>query len=454
MTSPNRNSTALPAADVAPPASRCSSAEADLTLVYPPSRPQESGQVTIRGSDLIPPEVLRHLKPRLAAAEAGLAVRLPVPPADAELYSYLGRQHRWLQLLRAVGATAVAANLWLFAIGRPVLVPFTVVATAVFITNAINVWTSTRKRTSSVSRHMSVIATWNPRVAPSVDVFLPTAGEPLELLANTLAHIARMRYRGRVRVYVLDDSGRRAVATLADRFGVTYLSRPNLGELKKAGNLRYGFDHSDGDLIVIFDADFVPRPDFLRHVVPYFADPSVGVVQTPQYFDTDRRLGWLESGAGATQELFYRWIQPSRDALGVPICCGTNAVYRRSALTRIGGIPAIDHSEDMYTGFELMKADYTVRYLPVVLAKGLCPDELESFVAQQYRWCMGSMCLLLDPTFHRARMTAVQRLAFYSGLGYYVTTAAFVFLMPLPTLIMTWFLPRYISPLHYPMALR
>jgi len=125
----------------------------------------------------------------------------------------------------------------------------------------------------------------------------------------------------------------------------------------------------------------------------------VGVVQTPQYFDTDRRLGWLESGAGATQELFYRWIQPSRDALGVPICCGTNAIYRRSALAGIGGIPAIDHSEDMYTGFELMKLGYSIRYIPAVLAKGLSPDTLESFVAQQYRWCMGSMSLLTSDKF-------------------------------------------------------
>jgi cellulose synthase (UDP-forming) len=392
---------------------------------------------------------VRHLKPSLATADDAAAVRLPAPPKDDEVYGYFGPQHRWLQIMRAVGACSVAVNLWLFAVGQPVLVPFTLVASVVLVTNAINVWTSTRKRLSSVSRHTSLIATWNPMRPPTVDVFLPTAGEPLAMLTNTMAYIANMQYRGRMQVYVLDDSGRRSVAALTARFGFNYISRPNAGELKKAGNLRYGFARSDGELIVIFDADFVPRTDFLRHVTPYFADPSVGVVQTPQYFDTDRRLGWLESGAGATQELFYRWIQPSRDALGVPICCGTNAVYRRSALACIGGIPAIDHSEDMYTGFELMKADYAIRYVPVVLAKGLCPDELESFVAQQYRWCMGSMCLLLDPTFHRARMTTAQRLAFYSGLGYYITTAVFVFVMPLPTLIMTWFLPQFISPLHY-----
>jgi cellulose synthase (UDP-forming) len=64
-------------------------------------------------------------------------------------------------------------------------------------------------------------------------------------------------------------------------------------------------------------------------------------------------MSWLQRGAGATQELFYRWIQPSRDRAGAPICVGTCAVYRLAALASVGGFAQIEHSEDVHTGILL-----------------------------------------------------------------------------------------------------
>jgi hypothetical protein len=88
---------------------------------------------------------------------------------------------------------------------------------------------------------------------------------------------------------------------------------------------------SSAEVIAILDADFCPRPDFLRHLVPYLASPEVGIVQSPQCFDTAASMGWIERAAGAAQESFFRWIQPSRDASDAAICCGSNAIYRRAA---------------------------------------------------------------------------------------------------------------------------
>lgn len=79
--------------------------------------------------------------------------------------------------------------------------------------------------------------------------------------------------------------------------------------LKKAGNLRYAFARTSGELIVVFDADFCPRPDFFHESLPYFADPSIGLVQTPQFFRRSDEQTWVEQGAGVVQELFYRLIQ-------------------------------------------------------------------------------------------------------------------------------------------------
>ncbi len=133
-------------------------------------------------------------------------------------------------------------------------------------------------------------------------------------------------------------------------------SRPNRGWYKKAGNLRYGYERSSGDFVVVFDADFAPRPDFLSELMPYFdAEGDLGIVQSPQFFRTERGASWVERGAAAVQEFFYRIVQTSRQARGAAICVGTNAIYRRTALDSNGGGTLIEHSEDVHTGFDLMR---------------------------------------------------------------------------------------------------
>lgn len=87
------------------------------------------------------------------------------------------------------------------------------------------------------------------------------------------------------------------------------IRRDNRPELKKAGNLRNAFAQTSGDMIAIFDADFCPRADFLRETLPYFVDPEIGILQTPQFFRRREEQTWVEQGAGASQEVFYRMIQ-------------------------------------------------------------------------------------------------------------------------------------------------
>lgn len=111
------------------------------------------------------------------------------------------------------------------------------------------------------------------------------------------------------------------------------IRRDNRPELKKAGNLRYAFARTSGELYAIFDADFCPRPDFLRETVPYFdAEPSIGILQTPQFFRRREEQTWVEQGAGASQELFYRLIQVSPPRHGHMQCvCGALSGWRWGA---------------------------------------------------------------------------------------------------------------------------
>lgn len=372
---------------------------------------------------------------------------LPSPPSDEEQYWYLGRQQRWLLVIQAIAFVAVAFSASRLALSRPAFVILLGPIMLFSLTMVVSFMSSTRRRRMDRIDHEYLVDDYAPSTHPSVDVFLPTAGEPLAVLANTYRHVSRLRWPGDLQVYVLDDSARPEVRLECELYGFTYLSRPNRGHLKKAGNLRYAYERTDGDFIMILDADFAPRADFVEHLVPYFQDEHVGIVQSPQFFDATKPMHWLQRGAGATQELFYRWVQPSRDRSNAAICVGSCGIYRRDALRAAGGFAQIGHSEDVHTGVNMMRVGFHVRYVPVVLAKGLCPDSLGGFMNQQYRWCTGSMSLLRDQTFHdNRRIHWRQRMCFWAGFMYYIATAVNVVVAPLVVTLMLWFVPSWIEP--------
>lgn len=371
-------------------------------------------------------------------------------PTDDEVYEYLGPQQRWIHGVLLLAFALVAWSLVEFATARPVLLPVLAVLAINVISTVLSLATGISRRRVTWRSHQELAAQWSPPSTgfPSVDVFLPTCGESLEILQNTYGNVSAMAWPGELTIHVLDDADRPEVADLAEDFGFRYIVRPDRGHLRKAGNLRHAFSVSSGEFVVIFDADFCPRHDFLAHLMPYLDDPQVAIVQSPQTFATTERMGWVERTAGATQEFFYRWVQPSRDTLGAANCVGTSAVYRRSALRRIGGFTPIEHSEDLHTGRHLQQLGYMIRYVPVVLSRGLCPDDLAGFLNQQYRWCMGSLSRVRNTHVREPirRMTLRQALSHWAGVFYYLTTAVNVFMVFLPGIIMVALFPEDIRP--------
>ncbi|HCT79234.1 MAG TPA: glycosyl transferase [Micromonosporaceae bacterium] len=370
------------------------------------------------------------------------------PPLNEELYWYFGPQRRWVLLCVSASYTFTAVTLFLFSLRHPALWVFLAILGLNIVAWSMSLLDGQKQRRLTRQSHELLIRGWQPASRPSVDVFLPSAGEQLSILRNTYTHVSALDWDDKLTVWVLDDAASPAVKQLAEEFGFSYATREDRGHLKKSGNLNFGYARSAGDLIAIFDADFCPRPDFLHHLVPYFEDPSVGIVQSPQCFDTKPEMGWIERAAGAAQEVFFRWLQPSRDADDAAICCGTNAVYRRSALDAIAGFPRLEHSEDMFTGIEMRKVGFRTQYVPVLLAKGLSPDTLTAFVNQQYRWCMGNLELMVDRGFHAMKLPWRVRLAFWNGFASYFVNAVNVFAIPLPALIMLWVYPHDVRPWH------
>ena len=232
-------------------------------------------------------------------------------------------------------------------------VPFVIMG-ALFL--ALPMITDGLARGFDFKEHQRLVDAWRPEKYPSVDVFLPVCGEPVDVVRNTWKYVAEMsrHYQGTVTAYVLDDSASSELKAMAREFGFAYARRPNRGWFKKSGNLWFGFQVSYGDYILLLDADFAPRHDLLNEALPYMEDdPKIGIVQTPQFFRITDDQSWVERGAGAVQELFYRSIQTARSRKGGSICVGSCAIYRRAALKENLGMTLAEHSEDVLTGFDL-----------------------------------------------------------------------------------------------------
>lgn len=272
--------------------------------------------------------------------------------------------------------------------------------------------------------------------APAVDVLVPSYGEPLPLVEACLRACLDLDHGG-VTVWLLDDSGRDELAQLCRRLGVRYLARPQRLHAK-AGNLNHALPHLQGELIAVFDADVLPLRSFLRRTVPWFADPALGFVQTPQtYRNADpvmRNLG-LERWLMPDEESFYRWVEPCRAAVGAVVCAGTSFVMRREALLRVGGFETGTASEDLATGIRLTAAGHTNRYLPEKLSAGLAPFTAAALVRQRCRWASGTVQLLRTGAHPLTipGLSPLQRVAYLEGVLHWclVLPQLLLALMPL-----------------------
>ena len=377
---------------------------------------------------------------------------LPKSPNNSEKFLYVRRNILFFYISSLVSFITLSASLFLFFyhhIDSRILIPFYSVSFISVLISLINVIGT---KNFDLNHHKKIVKIYRKLQQPNVDIFLPNCGEDIAVLENTWNGVRDLKnsYSGKIVVYCLDDANREEVKVLSKKFGFKYYSRPNRGQGKKAGNLQFGFSVSRSKYIVIFDADFKPNKIFLDELMPYLeSNNNVGIVQSPQYFDIKLSQGWLERGAGSVQEFFYRSIQVSRMSHNASICVGSNAIYRRKALKKSGGFAQIEHSEDVHTGFNMNIHGYHLQYVPVIVAKGLCPSDMQAFFKQQYRWCAGSLSLIFSQKFWSKKMKFQERLSYLSGFFYYLSTALSVISTPIIPLMMILIYPNEIKLFNY-----
>lgn len=233
----------------------------------------------------------------------------------------------------------------------------------------------------------------DPSRLPSVDIFITTYDESIAVLEPTVAGAVGMRYPGELTVYLCDDGSRDSVRELADRYGVTHLTRDEHAHAK-AGNLNNAMAHSRGELIVTLDADMIPRASFLEVTVPHFDDPRLAYVQAPQAFHNDDPFQHnLFSGASLPneQDYFMRSMQEGKSAYNAVMYVGSNTVFRRTALEHVGGFATGVITEDMATGMLLQAAGFRSEFVPDVIAAGLAPESFATLLTQRTRWSRGNI---------------------------------------------------------------
>jgi cellulose synthase (UDP-forming) len=266
---------------------------------------------------------------------------------------------------------------------------------------------------------------------PGIDVFITAYGEAPELVRTTLRAARDMTLAHRT--WVLDDGDSDALQRICAAEDVGYLRRDG-GLHAKAGNVNAALARTGGEFVVILDADHVPEPDFLLQILPHFEDPDVAFVQSPQSYTN--RTSLVATGTSEAQRIFYELVCPGKNHFNAAFCVGTNVMFRRTALDQIGGIATGSNSEDIWTSLELHRRGWKSIYVPQVLARGLAPTDVASYLKQQLRWAGGGFEVVLRGRLLRRGngLTVDQRLQYLFVGTHYLLSLAMLTFMLLPAL--------------------
>ncbi|MFE1752704.1 glycosyltransferase family 2 protein [Streptomyces anandii] len=230
--------------------------------------------------------------------------------------------------------------------------------------------------------------------------------EPLEMVTRTLEAAVRLRHRGLLHVWLLDEGDDEEVKAVCARLGVHHFTRkgverwnrptgPHRARTKHGNYNAWLQAHGDAyDFFASVDTDHVPLPNYLERMLGYFRDPDVGFVVGPQVYgnyDT-----FVTKAAESQQFLFHALVQRAGNRYGAPMFVGTSNAVRIRAIRQIGGLYD-SITEDMATGFEMHRAKNPATgrrwrsvYTPDVLAVGEGPAAWTDFFTQQLRWSRGT----------------------------------------------------------------
>ncbi len=233
---------------------------------------------------------------------------------------------------------------------------------------------------------------------PMVTIQLPVYNE-LYVVERLIRKVAEIDYpKDRFEIQVLDDSNdettkiiERCVNDLKGQgFDINFLHRSKR-EGYKAGALRDGMKYARGEFIAVFDADFLPDPNFLKKCMPYFSDQSVGMVQT-RWGHINEDYSVLTKTLSIGIDGHFQIEQSTRYCEGLFLNFnGTAGVWRRRCIEYAGGWQDDTLTEDLDLSYRAQLMGWRLVFLDEVVSPAEVPVQINAFKRQQFRWAKGSI---------------------------------------------------------------
>ena len=256
---------------------------------------------------------------------------------------------------------------------------------------------------------------------PTVDIFIPTYNEPLDVVRGTVLAAQAMDWPAdKLRVYLLDDGRRDDFKQFSLACGAGYFTRGDNFHAK-AGNLTAALARTDGEFVAIFDCDHVPTRSFLQLTMGAFlGDQKLAMLQTPHFFYSadpiERNLKTFRVVPNEA-ELFYGLVQNGNDLWNASFFCGSCAVIRRAPLMEVGGIAIETVTEDAHTSLKMSRKGYNTAYLGIPQAAGLATESLSAHIGQRIRWARGmTQIFRVDNPLLGRGLTLGQRLCYVNAM--------------------------------------
>lgn len=290
----------------------------------------------------------------------------------------------------------VFGSAFAMTLGLILLVPLILIAMARIDEIAAIAFGHGPRRLIAKSAEPMAPATIGDAVAfPKVSIHIPAYFEPVEMLKQTLDAVSRLDYPNFECVCIINNTPdpdfwqpiQDHCRALGERF--KFINAEKVQGFK-AGALRIAMERTaaDAEIIGIIDADYVVHPDWLKDLVPVFADPRVGLVQAPQeHRDGDRSLmHYIMNGEYAG---FFDIGMVQRNERNAIIVHGTMCLIRRAAMDMAGGWSSDTICEDTDLGLTIQQQGWLTHYTNVRYGEGLLPDTYEAFKKQRHRWAYG-----------------------------------------------------------------
>ncbi len=209
-------------------------------------------------------------------------------------------------------------------------------------------------------------------------------GEPLSMFEKTLEACAKITYPHTT--YLLDDTQNPLFKTCAEKHGAVHLELVGIPGAK-AGKINAALKKTDEEIILVLDPDHIPFPNFFDEVLGFFKDEKVGYVQVAQAYYNQYR-SFTAKGAAEQTYTFYGPTQMGLFGRNCAVAIGSNCTFRRKTLESAGG-HGIGLAEDLITSIRIHAAGWKSIYHPVIISRGLVPEDFGSFCKQQLKWARG-----------------------------------------------------------------